>query len=87
VELTCRSNVQFARALCDRTHTLLIDHMPGRGKRVRPVSRGADGAKGAGDPDAAIFSVASASVIATWFEDTPSSGLDMQTNAAATGFA
>jgi hypothetical protein len=51
---------------------------PGSGNDYDLISYGADGAVGGDDLDADISSASGASLVATWFEYTPTSGIDIE---------
>jgi hypothetical protein len=51
---------------------------PGSGNDYDLISFGADGVAGGDDLDADISSAAGASLVATWFEYTPTSGIDIE---------
>jgi hypothetical protein len=52
--------------------------MPGSGNDYDLISYGADGKEGGDDLNADISSAAGASRIATWFDYTPTSGIDIE---------
>ena len=56
----------------------LVYTIPGSGNDYDLVSYGADGQLGGNDLDADISSASGASLIATWFEYTPTSGIDIE---------
>jgi len=56
----------------------LVYHLPGSGNDYDLISFGADGEPGGDDLDADISSAAGASLVATWFEYTPTSGIDIE---------
>jgi hypothetical protein len=60
----------------------LVYKMPGSGNDYDLVSLGADGAEGGEDLDADISSAAGASMIGSWFDYTPTSGIDIEANTA-----
>ena len=59
----------------------LVYKLPGSGNDYDLFSLGADGVEGGEGVDADISAGASASLIASWFEYTPTSGLDIDLNA------
>lgn len=65
----------------------LVYTMPGSGNDYDLVSYGADGVPGGEDLDADISAGASASLVATWFDYTPSSGIDIELNTPPTVIA
>ena len=56
----------------------LVYKKPGSGNDFDLISYGADGAPGGDDINADISSAAGASLVATWFEYTPTSGIDIE---------
>jgi hypothetical protein len=60
----------------------LVYKMPGSGNDYDLISLGADGAEGGEDVDADISSAAGASLIGSWFDYTPTSGIDIEANTA-----
>lgn len=56
----------------------LVYKFPGSGNEYDLLSYGADGKEGGDGPDADISSAAGASLIATWFDYTPTSGIDIE---------
>ena len=56
----------------------LVYNLPGSGNDYDLISLGADAAPGGEDLDADISSAAGASLVATWFEYTPTSGIDLE---------
>lgn len=56
----------------------LVYRLPGSGNDYDLISYGADGEPGGDDLDADISSAAGASLVATWFEYTPTSGIDIE---------
>jgi hypothetical protein len=55
----------------------LVYKQPGSGNDYDLISLGADGTAGGDGPDADISAAAGASLIATWFDYTPTSGIDV----------
>jgi hypothetical protein len=60
----------------------LVYRMPGTSGEYDLVSFGADGKEGGIELDADISSTADASLVARWFDYTPTSGIDIQLNSA-----
>jgi len=56
----------------------LVYRLPGSGNDYDLISYGADGKEGGDDLDADISSAAGASLVAAWFDYTPTSGLDIE---------
>ena len=65
----------------------LVYRNPGSGNDYDLLSLGADGAEGGVDLDADISAATAASLIASWFEYTPTSGIDIVINTAPTEIA
>lgn len=61
----------------------LVYSMPGSGNDYDLISLGSDGAEGGDDTKADISSGAGASLMATWFDYTPTSGVDIVVNTGA----
>jgi hypothetical protein len=55
-----------------------IYNMPGKGNEYDLISYGANGQEGGEDLDADISAAAGASYVATWFDYTPTSGIDIE---------
>lgn len=56
----------------------LVYQIPGSGNDYDLISQGADGAEGGDGVDADISAAAGASLMATWFDYTPTSGIDIE---------
>jgi hypothetical protein len=65
----------------------LVYNLPGSGNDYDLISFGADAAVGGEDLDADISSAAGASLVATWFEYTPTSGIDLEVDTKPTDIA
>jgi hypothetical protein len=65
----------------------LVYRMPGSGNDYDLISFGANGEEGGDDLDADISSAAGASMIGSWFDYTPTSGIDIESNTAPTVIA
>ena len=59
----------------------LVYDMPGKGNEYDLRSLGADGKEGGNDLDADISAGANASLMASWFNYTPTSGIDIEMDA------
>jgi len=65
----------------------LVYVMPGSGNEFDLISLGADGAEGGEELDADISSAAGASLIGTWFDYSPTSGIDIESKTASDSIA
>jgi hypothetical protein len=85
------SNGAYPAALADLPGTPLLDawsrafvyRLPGLGADYDLVSLGKDGVEGGDGLDADISSAAGASLIATWYDYTPTSALDIEVDTKA----
>jgi len=64
-----------------------VYRLPGLGADYDLISLGADGKPGGEDLDADISSAAPASLVASWFDYTPTSGIDIDVNTVPAQFA